>query len=133
MRHSLIRLVTFSVLACWAVGFVALVLYGRSQTWTENKVRRDGVFLAHELLEQTPENVRAKRLRELQEHFSVDLTLISLEDQEFNGEARFMEYIEDHGCHAGVPMEKMLAAWRVHYGVGERPWPKPSSTRSTAQ
>ena len=50
-----------------------LLLYGRSQTWTEDKVRRDGVFLAHELLEQTPQPNRAKRLRALQNNFSVEL------------------------------------------------------------
>jgi transglutaminase-like putative cysteine protease len=29
--------------------------------------------------------------------------------------ARFMEYVEDHGSHADIPFEKMLAQWRLHY------------------
>ena len=66
MRRSLLRVVVFSVLACWAVGFVVLVLYGRKQAWTEDNVRRDGVFLTYELLGQTPEPSRASRLRALQ-------------------------------------------------------------------
>ena len=82
MRRSSLRLVVFSVLACWAIGFVVLVLYGRSQEWTEDKVRRDGVLLAYELLEQTPAPRRASRLRSLQEHVSVELALISLDDLE---------------------------------------------------
>jgi len=82
MRRSSLRLVFFSVLACWAIGLVVLVLYGRSQAWTEDRVRRDGVFLTYELLEKTPGLDRAKRLRALQEHVSVDLALISLDDLE---------------------------------------------------
>ena len=82
MKESLVKLVIFSVLACWAVVVFVLLLYGRSQTWTEDKVRRDGVFLAHELLEQTPQPNRAKRLRALQNNFSVELELISLDELE---------------------------------------------------
>ena len=73
MMRSSIRLVVFSVLACWAIGFVVLLFYGSRQAWTEERARQDGVFLAHEMLEQTPEAKRAMRLRELQEHFSFDL------------------------------------------------------------
>lgn len=29
---------------------------------------------------------------------------------------RFMEYVEDHGSHAGIPYDAMVAAWREHYG-----------------
>ena len=82
MRRSSLRLVVVSVLACWAFGLVVSLLYGRSQAWTEDKVRRDGVFLAQELLEQTPERSRPERLRALQKHVSVDLALISLDDLE---------------------------------------------------
>ena len=82
MRRSSFRLVFFSVLACWAVVVLILQLYVHNQTWTEDKVRRSGVFLAHELLEQTPKPNRAMRLREIQGHFSVDLSLISLDELE---------------------------------------------------
>jgi len=27
----------------------------------------------------------------------------------------FMEYVADHGSHAGLPFEAMIAAWRHHY------------------
>lgn len=30
---------------------------------------------------------------------------------------RFMEYVEDHGSHADVPFDAMLAAWAEHYGM----------------
>lgn len=45
--------------------------------------------------------------------------------QEFvGGGARFMEYVQDHGSFAGIPMERMLAAWEEHYpSVRERIWP----------
>jgi transglutaminase-like putative cysteine protease len=46
--------------------------------------------------------------------------------QAFDGDARFMEYVADHGAWDGVPMEAMLAAWEEHYpSVRERRWPKP--------
>lgn len=48
--------------------------------------------------------------------------------QEYAGDARFMEYVEDHGVHAGVPFEAMLAAWRHHYGIGAH-WPRPGDDR----
>ncbi len=40
---------------------------------------------------------------------------------------RFMEYVEDHGAHADVPFDAMIAAWRRHYGrYAERgSWPSP--------
>jgi len=80
MRYSLRRLVLLSVLGFWAVGIVVLAVYVRSQVWSEDRVRRAGVFLAHELLEETPESARAERLQSLQQHSSVDLALISLDE-----------------------------------------------------
>lgn len=82
MRRSFVKLVVSSVLACWAIGFVAIVLYARNQSWTDERARSDGVFLAYELLDQAPAQSRAERLQELQENFSVDLTLISLSELE---------------------------------------------------
>ena len=82
MRRSFVKLVVSSVLACWAVGFVAMALYARNQSWTDERARRDGVFLAYELLDQVPAQSRAERLSELQQHFSVDFTLISLDEVE---------------------------------------------------
>ena len=80
MRRSSLRLIISSVLAGWAIGGVVLTLYVQSREWTEDKVRRSGVFLAYELLEQTPEIRREKRLQELREHMPVELALISLDE-----------------------------------------------------
>lgn len=48
--------------------------------------------------------------------------------QEFDPAAgRFMEYVADHGSHAGVPFDAMLGAWRTHYRTfaEEERWPAP--------
>lgn len=49
--------------------------------------------------------------------------------QEYDPSAgRFMEYLEDHGSHAEIPYEDMLAAWKKHYpSVRELRWPKPGA------
>ena len=76
------RLVAGSVLACWVVGFIVLATYSLSRSWTDERARTDGVFLAHELLNQESPSSRAQRMRELQQHFSVDLALLSLDEIE---------------------------------------------------
>ncbi|MEZ4319383.1 MAG: transglutaminase family protein [Myxococcota bacterium] len=40
---------------------------------------------------------------------------------------RFMEYVADHGSHADIPFERMIAAWKVHYEPLARDgrWPTP--------
>jgi signal transduction histidine kinase len=80
MRRSFVKVVVSSVLVCWALAFVAIVLYARNQSWTDARARGDGVFLAYELLGQVPAQSRVERLRELRENFSVDLALISLDE-----------------------------------------------------
>lgn len=41
---------------------------------------------------------------------------------------RFMEYVTDHGSHATIPFDRMLAAWEEHYPpVRERRWPRAPS------
>jgi signal transduction histidine kinase len=82
MRRSFVRLTVGSVLACWAFGFVVVFLYTGSLSWTEEKARSDGVFLVYEMLDQAPAPSRAERLGELQQHFSVDLALITLDEVE---------------------------------------------------
>jgi len=82
MRRSFVKLVVSSVLACWAMAFVAIFLYVRNQSWTNERARGDGVFLAYELLDEVHAQSRAERLQELQENFSVDLTLISTSELE---------------------------------------------------
>ena len=61
---------------------MVLIVYQRSQSWTEEKARSNGVFLVHEMLDQAPVPSRAKRLSELQKHFSIDLALITLDEVE---------------------------------------------------
>jgi len=80
MRRSLVKLVVISVLACWAIVWVAVILYSRNLTWVDKRARTDGVFLAHELLDSTEEASRPARLRDLQQHFSVELSLVSLDE-----------------------------------------------------
>jgi signal transduction histidine kinase len=75
-------LVVGSVLACWLVGFVILFLYSRSLSWTDDRARTDGVFLVHEILNQEKASKRTGRVRELQEHFSVQYSLISINEAE---------------------------------------------------
>lgn len=42
------------------------------------------------------------------------------------GGQRFMETIEDHGTHPGIPFTKMIAAWHHHYPASrQNTWPKP--------
>lgn len=82
MRRSFVKLIVSSVLACWALGFVAMALYVRNQSWTDERARGDGVFLAYELLDQVPAQSRAERLLELQQHFSVDLAVLSVDEVE---------------------------------------------------
>lgn len=79
MRRSLLRLVVSSVLLTWVLGILLAVLFARSVGWTEQRARIDGVFLAHELLDQTPAAARPERARALQPHFRFGLHLISLE------------------------------------------------------
>jgi len=82
MRRSFLRLIAASVLFSWAAGFLVLFVYLQSQSWSAEKARREGVFLAHELLEQEQASNRERRLRELRQHFSFELSLVSVEDVE---------------------------------------------------
>jgi two-component system sensor histidine kinase RstB len=82
VRGSFVRLVVSSVLACWALGFVVVFMYAKGQTWTHDEARRDGVFLAYELIDQIPEVDRAERVAELRQHYSFDLTLITIDEVE---------------------------------------------------
>ena len=75
MRRSFVRLVVSSVLVCWAVGLVVMSLYARRQTWTEDEVRRDGVFLLFDMLDETQAADRAQRVQELQSHTSIGLAV----------------------------------------------------------
>lgn len=82
MRRSFQRLVVGSVLAAWAAGFAVLFLYLRSVTWTEERARRDGVFLVRELLAQAPPEARRSRLEELRTHFDVPFQMTALDQME---------------------------------------------------
>ncbi len=80
MRRSFVRLIIRSVLLSWAGALLLAFLYTASRTWTEDRALQDGVFLVHEILEQEPAPLRAARLRELQPHFSVDFSLVELDE-----------------------------------------------------
>lgn len=80
MRRSFVRLVVGNVLACWAVGFVVVFAYVETRSWIHDRDQGDGVFLFHEILDDTPPVSRAERLRELQGHSTVPLSLLSLDE-----------------------------------------------------
>jgi signal transduction histidine kinase len=82
MRRSFVRLVVGSVLFGWAAAFVVLVSYARSLSWTDARARTDGVFLAHDLLDETPADSRAQRLTELAPNFEVELALMTVPEVE---------------------------------------------------
>lgn len=71
-----------SVLLCWAVGFLVVVLNSRRLSWTEETARTDGVFLVYQMLNEALAPTRAERLGRLRPHFSVDFALISLDEVE---------------------------------------------------
>jgi signal transduction histidine kinase len=75
-------LVVISVLTSWAIGVAVMLLYVRSQSWTEEKAMGNGVFLIHQLLDETPAAGRHERLKALQRHTSVELALMATDEVE---------------------------------------------------
>jgi len=67
--------------------------------------------------------------KELCEHLGVaPLEFDGVNDcifQDFDRADGFMEYVDDHGSHADIPFDAMIAAWRTHYEttVGRGRWP----------
>ncbi|MEX1363024.1 MAG: ATP-binding protein [Nannocystaceae bacterium] len=82
MRRSFQRLVAMSVLGSWAVGFVIILGWALGRSWTDDRARGDGVFMFHELLDQTPVPDRPARLEELRSHSSIELSLLSVSEVE---------------------------------------------------
>ncbi len=76
------RLTAGSVLLCWVVSFAVLAAYSRSRSWTDERARTDGVFLAYEILDEEERQDRAARLHELRQHYWVPLALVSNEEVE---------------------------------------------------
>ncbi|MCH9682504.1 MAG: hypothetical protein K0V04_13795 [Deltaproteobacteria bacterium] len=82
MRRSFRRLIAASVLMAWLLGFVVIMVWSRTKSWTQERAQGDAIFLFHELLDQTPAADRAERLAELQAHSRVELSLVSVDDVE---------------------------------------------------
>lgn len=82
MRGSFRRLVAASVLVAWVLGFVVVLAWSRTKSWTNDHAQGDGVFLFYEMLDQTPAPQRDENLTELQSHSSIDLALLSVDDVE---------------------------------------------------
>lgn len=67
--------------------------------------------------------------RELCEHLGVEpLVFDGVNDSIFQAYDRkagqFMEYVDDHGSHAGIPFDAMVEAWRTHYRLtADGQWP----------
>lgn len=72
------------VLLCWLVCFAFLGAYSRNRSWTDERARTDGVFLAYEILDEEKRQDRAARLHELRQHYWVPLALVSSEEVERN-------------------------------------------------
>jgi signal transduction histidine kinase len=59
-----------------------MVVYSLNQSWIDERAQTEGVYLAQELLsDRLPEN-RSARLQELQQHFAVNLELVSIQEIE---------------------------------------------------
>ncbi len=122
MRRSFRRLITATVLGTWAIGLVVMMVWARTRTWTAERARGDGVFLYHQLLDQTPAAQRSARLRELQAHTWVELSLVSTAEVErrvgrpaaagdqiphrvdFEGEWYFLVFNDGQGALAAGPV-----------------------------
>jgi signal transduction histidine kinase len=68
-------LVVSSVLICYALGFATVLIYLSANPRSEDDVRADGVFLAHEMLQTVPAGKRSAKLEELRPDFRVPLQL----------------------------------------------------------
>ncbi len=77
MRGSFLRLVASSVLLSWALVLTVVLYYASHLSWIEQRAQGDGVFLAHELLDELPPAERAARVAELQVHYAVPLGLMT--------------------------------------------------------
>jgi two-component system sensor kinase ParS len=75
MRWSSVRLVVSSVLVVWGLTFVALLVYGQTLHWDEDRARRDGVFFVYDELKVIHPDERAARLDALRPHFGVGFRL----------------------------------------------------------
>lgn len=82
MMRSFVRLAAGSVLASWLVGLLIALVYARSIDWTETEARREGVFLVHRTLDESPVDERPRRLAELTPNFRLPLALVSLDEVE---------------------------------------------------
>lgn len=88
MIRSSSRLAVVSVLTFFVISFVVLAAYVRGQTWTEERIRQDGVFLVFEQLDQAAPDDRAKTLKKLTAHSWRTLRLTTTDEvQELAGKA----------------------------------------------
>lgn len=135
MRRSFVRLFLGNVLLCCALGYLVLFVYAETRSWTDNLARGDGVFLFHDLLDDTPPSNRAARLREFQNHSTVPLSLLSLEEaRELAGRAidpgdqiplrlsrreewYLLAFEDGHGVLAAGPIDPMLPAGASPVGL----------------
>lgn len=82
MRRSFVQLVIITVLVAWAVGLVVVLGFAMRHKWAGPNAEQDGVILFFELLDETPPERRAERMRQLKRHTYLPLSLMSLEEAE---------------------------------------------------
>ncbi len=135
MRRSFVRLTVTSVIAAWLAGFAALTVYARSQTWTADDARREGVLLVYDLLDREPVSSRAERLRALRPHLALAYRLVSREELErrigrvvrpgdevaleeaFRWTTYFVAFRDGHGALAAGPVHPAIPRGAKPIGI----------------
>ncbi len=82
MKRSLVQLVVGSVAVAWVLGMLVGIGFATQQTWTDTRAQEDGVALFFQLLDETPPGMREARVRELQRHTHLELSVVSVEEAE---------------------------------------------------
>jgi len=77
MRGSFLKLLVTSVVAFYALGFLVMIIYGHTATWSEANARGRSVFWVYELLDRQPAAKRGKLLRSMKGQFTVGFRLVT--------------------------------------------------------
>ena len=135
MRRSFLQLVVVSVLATWSIGFIVMAIYGRTLSWTEEKARGDGVFLAYELLDAAPPGERPERLEALSRHLLFGLEILAPEEAEARSGVRlepgtkkyhkasrweewyYLAFTDDDGVLAAGPVNSLWPRGYIPIGL----------------
>jgi signal transduction histidine kinase len=119
-------LLVTSILAFYALGFLAMIIYGRTMTWSEADARGRSVFWVYEMLDRQPAAKRGAALRSTKGQFTVDFRLVTKAEVERRagrsvraGERVFVKesprrqwyfivFRDDHGALAAGPVNPTI-------------------------